>query len=57
MKDESNKTESDLEVEYLKNKKEYKCIISLDCFTLFQKIYTQLGPKNKPTLSDFSVTL
>ena len=57
MKDESDKTESDSEVEYLKSKKEYKDIISLDCFTLFQKIYTQLDPKNKPTLSDFSITL
>ena len=57
MKDECDKTESDSEVEYFKSKKEYKEIISLDCFTLFQKIYTQLSFKNKLTLSDFSVTL
>ena len=40
MKDESDKTESNSEVEYLKSKKEYKYIISLDCFTSSQKIYT-----------------
>ena len=39
MKDESDKIESDSEVEYLKSKKEYKDIISLDYFTLSQKIY------------------
>ena len=57
MKDKNNKIECDLEVKHLKSKKEYKNIISLDCFTLFQKIYTQLSFKNKLTLSDFSVTL
>ena len=35
MKDKSNKTESDLEVKYLKSKKEYKSIISFDHFISF----------------------